>query len=267
MFALRFPGYRATLIQLDSKQAIVSWNANDSLTMTTGKHSVKLGVDFREIRSQLFRASPIVNNYFNSSSAVLTNTSYSSASNVGVNSYPAYLNAAVYAQDDFRISPRLDVSIGLRWEVNPSPFQTQGTLPYIAQGSLADPASLTLAPAGTRFYRTTYGNLAPRLGVAYQANDRPNAPTIVRAGAGVFFDSGQQSSTQPFGESPGQSAYQAYSNVSYPLTPTEVNLPLVNPPVAPYSGAYLFRLTSNCLIRYSGMSLSSRGWEKIRLPR
>jgi hypothetical protein len=33
---------------------------------------------------------------------------------------------------------------------------------------LNKPATMTLAPRGTSLYETTYGNVAPRIGLAYQ---------------------------------------------------------------------------------------------------
>ena len=39
--------------------------------------------------------------------------------------------------------------------------------PFTVTG-LNDPATIALAPRGTPLYQTTYGNVAPRIGVAYQ---------------------------------------------------------------------------------------------------
>ena len=49
--------------------------------------------------------------------------------------YPLYTNFSAFAQDEWRVSQRLSLSLGLRWEVNPAPGVTQGLKPYTIQGS------------------------------------------------------------------------------------------------------------------------------------
>ena len=60
--------------------------------------------------------------------------------------YPLYTNFSTFAQDEWRVSPRLSLSLGLRWEVNPAPSVTQGLRPYALLGS--DPNTWALAPQG-----------------------------------------------------------------------------------------------------------------------
>ncbi len=52
---------------------------------------------------------------------------------------------------------------------------------------------MTLAPRGTPLYQTTYGNVAPRLGIAYQLRGIRNWDAVLRAGFGIFYDLGQGS--------------------------------------------------------------------------
>ena len=96
----------------------------------------------------------------------------------------------------------LNVSLGLRWEVNPAPSVTQGIKPYAIEGS--DPNTWTLAPQGTPLWRTTWYNFAPRLGVAYVLHS-PGWETVMRGGVGIFFDTGQQLGSLGF-QGPGFSA-------------------------------------------------------------
>ena len=75
--------------------------------------------------------------------------------------------------------------------------------PFAVTG-LNDPATLALAPRGTPLYQTTYGNVAPRVGVAYQFHK----DAVLRAGFGTFYDLG-------YGSLGGASSYFPYysSNV------------------------------------------------------
>ena len=238
---LYFPGYTAALPQLHTSQPQHVWNANDSTTISFGRQTLKFGASFRRISSQIIPRSPYVFFAFNSSAGVVANASEYGESQIASISHPAYTNFATYVQDEIKGSQRLNLSFGLRWEVNPPPTSTSGTLPCIVQGNLGDPSSLTLAPADTRFWKTTYYNFAPRLGIAYRAHETPARETVLRAGGGVFFDSGQQESTAAFGNSVGQKALGVYYGASYPLSPSQVNIPLSSPPTSPYNAvAYYF---------------------------
>ena len=104
--------------------------------------------------------------------------------------YPLYTNFSAFAQDEWKVSQRLSLSLGLRWEVNPAPSVTQGLKPYTLQGS--SPNTMALAPQGTPLWQTTWFNFAPRLGAAYVLRNTPGSETVVRGGGGVFFDTGQQ---------------------------------------------------------------------------
>jgi hypothetical protein len=240
-FNLFFPGYEAVIEQQHANQPQHSWNVNDTTTISLGRQTLKLGVDFRRISSQLVPESPLAVSTFNGSEGVLANQSEYGLVEVAKAAEPAYGNFAAYIQDEVRASKRLNLSFGLRWEVNPPPTVTSGSLPYIVQGNLGDPDNLTLGSAGSRFWKTTYYNFAPRLGIAYRAHDESGRETVVRAGGGVFFDSGQQTSTSAFRNDVGQAAYGLYYGVSYPLTPPQLDVQIAVPPVAPYAApAYYF---------------------------
>ena len=90
-------------------------------------------------------------------------------------------------QDAWRISPRLTLTYGLCWEVNPAPGEANGNQPLTLTG-IDNPSTAKLAAPGTKLYPTTYGNFAPRVGVAYQPFRTRG--TVLRAGFGMFYDLG-----------------------------------------------------------------------------
>ena len=95
-------------------------------------------------------------------------------------------NISLYAQDTWRTSSRLVLTFGVRWDIDP-PLEGKNLAnqPFTVTG-LNDPVTLALAPRGTPLYQTTYGNVAPRFGVAYQIHKE----TVLRAGFGTFYDLG-----------------------------------------------------------------------------
>lgn len=64
---------------------------------------------------------------------------------------------------------------------------------------------MTLAPRGTPLYDTTYGNVAPRVGIAYQVREAGNWITVLRGGFGIFYDQG-------YGSIGGLSAYFPFNS-------------------------------------------------------
>ena len=99
---------------------------------------------------------------------------------------------ALYVQDDWRISDRLTINAGLRYEVE-FPRYVQGNKmnsfdPLAINPVSGTPGVVTFAGVnGTpeRAFRTDWNNLGPRLGFAYRLPGKRD--TVLRGGAGVFF--------------------------------------------------------------------------------
>ena len=53
---------------------------------------------------------------------------------------------------------------------------------------LSNLSNLALLPAGTPPYKTKWGNIAPRIGLAYQVSESQRWQTVLRGGFGVFYD-------------------------------------------------------------------------------
>jgi hypothetical protein len=152
--------------------------------------------------------------------------------------YPLYLNFSAFAQDEWKASTRLTLSYGVRWEVNPAPGVTKGIKPYTVEGQ--SPSNWTLAPEGTPLWHTSWYNFAPRLGAAYLLHSKPGHETVLRAGGGVFYDTGQQLGSAGF-EGPGlSSGLNIHLLVPFPLPVSEATPPILNPPVAPYNTVYAY---------------------------
>ena len=203
------------------------WNFVDTADFSSGRHHLKFGMDYRRLTPIATPPNPGITYIYSSKSAVQNNNALLLAV-AQAPAYPLYVNFSAFAQDEWKVSQRLSLSMGLRWDVNPAPGVTKGLMPYTVQGS--SPNTWALAPQGTPLWQTTRFNLAPRLGVAYLLHSTPGFETVVRGGGGVFFDTGQQVGSLGF-DGPG---FQAI-NITSASFPAAVAPPvIVNPPPAPY---------------------------------
>ena len=232
---LVYDGYFIQLSQQKQSGAQRQWNLVDTTSFSVGHHQFKFGLDYRRLSPFAVLATPAVGYEFQSESAVETNSSFT-IPQVYAPAYPLYKNFSAFAQDEWKASKRLNLSLGLRWEVNPPPGVTQGLLPYTIQGS--GPNNWAVAPQGTPLWKTTWFNFAPRLGVAYRLHNALGWETVVRGGAGVFFDTGQQLGSYGF-EGPGFNAV-TFGPSPFPELPAGGIPSIVNPPTGYQSAVYGF---------------------------
>ena len=214
-------------------------NIIDSVSMQKGSHSLKFGVDFRRL-SPFFDPSAYLQDAFFGDvlpSAANGNLSFSI---VAASVRPTFLfrNLGIYAQDTWRITPRLTLTGGLRWDADFVPQALDGPgFPAVTGFDLNNLSNLSLAPAGTSPYKTTYGNLAPRLGVAYQFIQSQDWQTVLRGGFGVFYDL----ATSEMGNSISTGSYpfgaEAFNfGGTFPLSAAAAAPPSITPPNASNQG-------------------------------
>ena len=206
------------------------FNLVDNLTMIHGGHQLKFGMDYRWLGPV---SSPFAYRMFVQFTGVTTapggaltgNAAFVQPGAFAENSLRSQ-NFSIYGQDTWNVTPRLTVTYGARWDVNP-PLAGKDTEndPFTVSG-LDNPATIALAPRGTPLYETSYGNVAPRLGVAYQLGGRPDWDATVRAGWGVFYDLGQGS----LGGVTSYFPYGATKTVQPSPTPFPLNAQDAEPP-------------------------------------
>jgi len=225
-----------TCIELDQAQWSAGnkqWNLVDTVSLSLGRHQLKFGADYRRTASGQVVATPSAGYRFNSQTDIQNNTPQTLISLFSP-AYPLYKNFSAFGHDEWHVSPRLTLSIGLRWDVNPAPGVTQGLMPYTLMGTGLD--NLTFAPQGTPLWKTTWYNFAPRLGAAYVLRTAPGWETVLRSGGGVFFSTGQQLGSLAF-EGPGFASFGndvSSASVTFPTNiPAQITasgLMVTNPP-------------------------------------
>jgi hypothetical protein len=190
-----------------------SKNLGVSASKYLGRHSIKFGYDFRRLHADGL-------DFGNSSGAFTFDNRFtransnSSTSASGADMADMLLGApagatgyiptklfqyvdyhAFYIHDDFRLTPKLTLNLGLRWERETGLRETQNNLITSFDATATNPISSTsgVDTKGVFLFAgkggpTTTGspNLnkwSPRIGVAYQLN----AKTVIRGGYGIFW--------------------------------------------------------------------------------
>lgn len=129
-------------------------------------------------------------------------------------------NIATWIQDDFKVTSKLTVNLGLRYEYNSVPWEV-----YNRSGQVTDYGNLygRFVVNPQPLYPPDYNNFGPRVGIAYRVTPK----TVVRAGFAIFSNvipmvySDQADSSFPL------ESLNYLSNPTYSLTPLAVNLPVL----------------------------------------
>jgi hypothetical protein len=179
-------------------------NLTDSLATQKGPHDLKFGVDFRMLAPVFSPALYGQAAFFSDVPSAESGTLEFGLVSASARATLLFRNLGVFGQDTWRISPRLTMTYGLRWDVDLSPAAISGpNLPGVTGFSLNDFSGLAIGRTGAAPFQTTYTNFAPRVGGAYQLSTNPEWGTVFRGGFGVFYDL----ATQQTGTLIGQSGY------------------------------------------------------------
>jgi hypothetical protein len=186
-----------------------SEEVGDTLTWIKGKHTVKFGFEY--IKNALNGVSTGRNaGWFEFAASTVgipsdpnsgvPFASYLLGISDRVQSYvyttPNYARdfyLAGFAQDDFKITKKLTLNVGVRWDLFDPDVHKYGTKSW-ANDSIENPGApgeLTAMsygfsaqyPSGVK---THFHNFSPRIGLAYSLNDK----TVIRAAYGVYFADG-----------------------------------------------------------------------------
>lgn len=149
----------------------------DNLTVIHGRHTLKVGVDLRAVRSYRIQGGLPTHTYATTSDLIADKpTRIQLIFNTGKHNHTT--NYAGYVQDDWRLSKRLQLNTGLRYEYYQpltGAFNVTGGDPFGAIGSSNKKG----------YYAGDKNNLAPRLGLVWDT--RGDQKFVVRAGTGMTY--------------------------------------------------------------------------------
>lgn len=187
------------------------YGARDVYNWTIGKHTLNLG---GEAYLEHDRLQTLLNNYgtFSFTNTTVTNAStyiqtgsamadflIGRPSSMGQDSpddaNENYWNWGLFAQDDWRLLPTLTVNLGVRYDVQTAPVDTQRRIAVFQPGvqSTVSPNAMLgqLFPGDPGVpdggVDTNYNHVSPRLGFTWDPYG--NGRTVFHGGAGLFFDS------------------------------------------------------------------------------
>lgn len=195
----------------------------DALTFDRGRHHVKTGGELRVYRSDGY------NHLFARGQATFTGAftglpladlllGLPSVTLLGVNDNRQALRTwAVngFAQDDWRIAPRLALNLGVRYELNAAPYDAEDRM------RILNLSTLQLQPVGANGVSRSgllgdFNDVAPRAGLSWDVTGR--GVWLVRGGYGIFCDSGTLIENSALYFNPPYFSLQLFFPGAQPLT-------------------------------------------------
>ena len=152
----------------------------DNISYTRGAHNMKFGADLNFDRIFNFFPGLFTGQYtFNSYALFASNTpgsftqSFPGAGTSGGTTNPNLSDYGFFAQDDWRVNPKLTLNLGLRYDYQ-----------KLAAPTVGNPsAALAAAGLNTATAVSDGNNFGPRFGFSYAFDEK----TVLRGGYGIFF--------------------------------------------------------------------------------
>ena len=169
-----------------------NWHFIDNYSWKIGRHDLKFGYEFRRTTIRLIQDNTFRGKLGFSNLTDLLNGAPDSGKIAQGNTlrHDAENNHSFYFQDEFRITPKVTLNYGLRWDYF-GVVHEKNNLFYQMSAANGGTELQVGAPGGpSSLYNPDYNNFAPRVGIAYDVTGK--GKTVVRMGWGLFYDAFSQ---------------------------------------------------------------------------
>jgi hypothetical protein len=212
--SISVPGFLFPSEVTPNYRTMNQYQITENATWNRGRHTFKFGADLRQIRTAMFYTGgngtwSFANRYTGDNLAdYLLGFASSVSKTARATLWGSKINyGGVYFQDDWKVTSRLTLNLGLRWEAEGALKQSDraGLGWDISRSTMLVSEQATNRAAIESFYRsirpeiavrfvpeaapynTDWNNFQPRFGFAYALFSK----TVLRGGAGIYYDSPQ----------------------------------------------------------------------------
>ena len=234
------------------KRSSLNWDIQDMVTMISGNHTLKFGVNARDLYggnrqggalSGFFRFGGLTQNPqrtagtgFNLAQFLTGDVTSAGIDRILGNSWQGF-NWSAFVQDDWKVSPRLTLNLGLRWDFQQKPYERHNGQINFDPGCTEPGSGLPgctvfagLDGQPRTFMDEDYNDFGPRIGFAYDLTGR--GKTVFRGGYGAYYASiffrrftgdinlFSRTRTNYRTSTPGEKAFQLSDGFPYPFAET-----------------------------------------------
>lgn len=193
-------------VNVPQRTSVRKYQFRDDFSLQAGAHSMKFGTNYINTNLGgffLFGANGHQVFFFDDPLTILSDTAtypqgfatpgavqeITFSTGNGDTSQPRVHQLAFYFQDDYKISPRLTLNLGLRWDANINLLvdQTNNRTMRILE-QLDHPRAQAIAGDADKLRRTTpsWKEFQPRIGFAW--DPLGDGEAVIRGGYGIFYD-------------------------------------------------------------------------------
>jgi hypothetical protein len=161
-------------------------NLLDTLSASRGAHTIRAGIDYQRLTPTRENAGTSVTGWWPDLDQLLAHVPPVICTTTADQASALVETLSLFLQHTWRVSPRLNLTYGVRWEITPPPAIRGSASESATVAAAPFPSLLAAAPPAQALWRTNYAQVAPRAGAVY----RLDSQSVLRAGWGIFYDTG-----------------------------------------------------------------------------